>query len=86
MNTQIKAKDFEWDAYEGEVDGIYGDYEYEIGISAAVKGNRWGERASNIRTWIAYGPGRVEIARGDSDGLRAAKRDAIAAVNAARNI
>lgn len=82
--TAVKVNDFEWETYEGETEGVYGDYEYEVGIAAAAKGSlKWGETASNVRAWIAYGAGRVEIARGEAKDLRTAKRDAVAAINAA---
>ena len=79
---EFKSSDFKWDTYDGETSGVFGNYDYEIGISArpTAKDIRWGSQDTNVRSWILEADGKV-IEAGMADGLQACKKAAIEALN-----
>lgn len=85
--TTIKNNAIEWEPVENTgaeayptIDGV----DYEITISSRERPHTAYYSAStpNNRSWMVAVYGGEEIAYGDSDGLRNAKRDALAALNA----
>lgn len=71
----------EWETFEGETYG-YGESAVRvIEISAQVRETAW-TRASNVRSWAAFNENNDIISSGRADGLRAAKKAAIAALRA----
>lgn len=83
MDVNLKASQFEWDTFDGEVQGIYGNLDWEIYISARVtsKDVRWGAEETNVRTWVVSDEKNNTVASGQADGVRACKKDALAALN-----
>ena len=69
----------EWETYEGETQAYLEDGR-EITISAAARYNRWGGQDSNTRTWTIVDENNRTIAQGTAEGLRAAKKAALAAL------
>lgn len=84
---KITTRDIAWETLEGRTYGYFeiGGDDYEIEISERVTYRAGWRAESNLRTWTItnmYESIDGEIARGDdADGLRVAKRDAIAALN-----
>lgn len=67
----------EWENYEGETHGYNDAGDEVIDISARTRRNKWGESDSNIRSWTVMHDGNI-AAKGRADGLRNAKREALA--------
>ena len=73
--SKIKAKDFLWETYDGEVEGHSINHDWTIEISA-----RPTAKDTNARTWTVY-LDYVEWASGEADGVRACKTEALKALN-----
>lgn len=69
-----------WETYEGETHGYDEAGNEVLWISARTRHNKWGDSDSNVRTWTVSDENNDIIAKGTADGLRAAKRDALAAL------
>lgn len=67
----------QWETYDGETYAYDVEGNRVIEISARVRATRWGA-GTNVRTWSVSRNGMA--ATGRADGLRAAKRDALAAL------
>lgn len=61
-----------------EVNGI----EYEIEIEGRERASMWNRSPSNTRNWTFGEYATAPLFSGEAEGLRNAKRDAIAALNA----
>lgn len=68
-----------WEAYEGESHAYLEDGR-EITITARTRYSRWGDSDSNTREWFVHDDDNKLIAKGSSEGLRAAKVAALAAL------
>lgn len=72
-----------WETHQGETHGYDHAGNRVIEISERTRPNAWnGHASSNTRTWAVLGDGATRhgvIASGTADGLRAAKRAALAA-------
>ena len=69
----------EWETFEGETFGYDAEGNRVIDITAAVRDTMW-TVASNVRGWAVTDPNNNTLARGTANGLREAKRAAIAAL------
>lgn len=67
----------QWETHDGETYAYDVEGNRVIEISARVRATRWGA-GTNVRTWSVSRNGMA--ATGRADGLRAAKRDALAAL------
>lgn len=67
----------QWETYDGETYAYDVEGNRVIEISARVRATRWGA-GTNVRTWAVIRNGVAESGR--ADGLRAAKRAALAAL------
>lgn len=74
--------------WERDLDGAvfgYLDNGYEVEVSEldnAARAAKWGERYVPGRDWVVFDPDSQIVARGHSADLRAAKRAALAAIDA----
>lgn len=71
----------EWETFEGETYGYDAEGALIVEISAKVRETSW-QRASNVRGWAAKNVRNDLLGSGSADGLRAAKKAAIAALRA----
>lgn len=73
----------EWDTFEGVTRGYTADGDEVIEISERVTPSAWnGHQSSNVRGWAVWDSER-NLITGEADGLRAAKKAAVAALRAA---
>lgn len=75
-------KDFDWDTFDGQVEGHSMDHDWTVEITArpTARDIKWGAADTNVRTWTVY-LDYVEWATGEADGVRAAKTAALEAIN-----
>lgn len=71
----------EWETFEGETYGYDAEGTRVIEISAQVRETAW-QRASNVRGWAVKNVRNDLLGSGNADGLRAAKKAALAALRA----
>jgi hypothetical protein len=72
----------EWETFEGVTYGYDFEFNRVVEISAQVRDTSW-TVASNVRGWYVTDPNNSRIASGEADGLREAKRAALAALDGA---
>lgn len=78
------AAPIEWETFEGESHGYNAAGDRVIDITARVRETSW-TRASNVRGWAVLGNGidtHGVLASGKANGLREAKKAALAALAA----
>jgi hypothetical protein len=69
----------EWETNDGETEG-YTEDGRTITISARVPYRAGYQAESNLRHWTVTDTNGNTVARGEADGLRAAKKAAVAAI------
>jgi len=81
--TPAEAPVTEWETFEGETYGYNDAGARIVEISAKVRQTSW-QLASNVRGWAAMNDDGDIVGSGNADGLRAAKKEALAALRVHR--